>query len=563
MRPAYRHAVAALLYLAGAFYVTSALWADPYHRVTSSNERDYGFFQFVLSHAATSLSTLSNPLFNGGLNAPFGVNMMANTSMLGLSIPLAPITLLWGPQVSFALSLVIALAGTAAAWYWFLLRHITKIWPLALAGGAFCGFSPAMISQANAHPNIAAQFMVPLILSQVITLKQRPVRNGVILGLMIVYQLFINEEILLYTALACAIVAVVHLFSRPFSRSEVKPYLAGLGVAAAVSLAIMAYPLWFQFFGPQHYTGPFWWAGGYGIDLAAFPAYATQSIAGAPGVTDPLGSSPTEQNAFYGWPLCVLSVVAGVALWRAAAVRMALVVGVIFAALSLGDEIKIKTIPSGVPGPWRLVSSLPLFDSIIVTRIAMMVAPAMAVILVIAADRLLASRRTVPVSLMTGLAVISLVPLLPRPLPTSPPAPVPEFFSGGTWRSFVDDGTIVPVPPDVWSNDSLNWLVATGMRARIADGYFIGPRSQTDPVANFGPEDRPTGQLLRHVAATGQVPEVTDEVRSRFAVDMAFWRADALVLSRVYQREQLRALVDELTGRPGQETGGVIVWDLR
>ena len=38
---------------------------------------------------ATTLTT-DNPLLNGQLNAPHGVYMMANTSMLGISIPLAP-----------------------------------------------------------------------------------------------------------------------------------------------------------------------------------------------------------------------------------------------------------------------------------------------------------------------------------------------------------------------------------------------------------------------------------------------------------------------------------------
>src|SRR5262249_988707 len=145
--------------------------------------------------------------------------------------------------------------GAATAWYYFFLKHITNSPWLAMAAGALCGFTPAMISHANAHPNIAAQFMVPLIISQVLRIKENPTKRGVILGLMIVYQLFINEEILLYTAIACAIMAVTVLISR---RTPIVPYLQATGIAAGISIAIMAYPLWFQFFGPQHYTGPFW-----------------------------------------------------------------------------------------------------------------------------------------------------------------------------------------------------------------------------------------------------------------------------------------------------------------
>ena len=548
------HAIAAAVYILGAVYVTQNLWAP--NQVTLSNERDYAFFQFVLSHAAHNLT--DNPLFNGQLNAPQGVNMMANTSMLGMSIPLAPLTLLAGPQVSFIAALIIALAGTATAWYYFFLRHITTNTWLALIGGAFCGFSPAMISHANAHPNISAQFMVPLIISQVLRIKENPRRHGIILGLMIVYQLFINEEILLYTALACAILAATVLLSR---RLEITPYLKGLGIAAAISIAVMVYPLWFQFFGPQHYAGPFWWAEGYGIDLATYTAYPTRSLAGDPAVTDPLGSSPTEQNAFYGWPLCLLSIGLGVAFWRILAVRVALVIGLILAALSLGSSIKINNIETGVPGPWALVSNLPLFDSIIVTRIGMEVAPAIAVILVMAAEKLTAKSLTTAF-IAGATAAIALVPLIPTPLPTTDHAPVPAFFTEGTWRSHVKDGTIVPVPPDVWSNDSLHWVVATDMQARIADGYFIGPASEADPVANFGPSHRPTGHMFRHVAATGETIAVTDAIRHQFEIDLIYWRADLLVLSRTHNRDQLRTLIDDLTGTPAAEVNGVLIWDV-
>jgi hypothetical protein len=548
------HAVAVGLYLLAAVYVTQNLWAP--NQVTLSNERDYAFFQFVLSHAAHNLTS---PFLAEQLNAPQGVNMMANTSMLGLSVPLAPLTLLAGPQVSFIVALLIALAGTATAWYYFFLKHVTTNPWLALAAGAFCGFSPAMISHANAHPNIAAQFMVPLIISQVLQIRENPKKHGVILGLMIVYQLFINEEILLYTALACAIIAVTVMVSR---KVEITPYLKAIGIAAGISTVIMAYPLWFQFFGPQHYTGPFWWAEGYGIDLAAYTSYPTLSLAGDPRLTDPMGSSPTEQNAFYGWPLCLLAVGLGIALWRNLIARVALITGLVLAALSLGSAIKINENQTGVPGPWALVSDLPLFDSIIVTRIGMEVAPAIAVILVTAAEKL-ATRSIITAGIAGAAAAVALVPLVPTPLPTTDHATVPAFFTTNAWRAHLKDGTFVPVPPDVWSNDSLHWLVATRMEARIADGYFIGPSSESDPVATFGPSERPTGRLLRHVAATGETIIVTDEIRRQYERDLDYWNADAFVmpLARSH-RDELTALLSDLTQAKGVETDGVIVWDV-
>jgi hypothetical protein len=101
------------------------------------------------------------------------------------------------------------------------------------------------------------------------------------------------------------------------------------------------------------------------------------------------------------------------------------------------------------------------------------------------------------------------------------------------------------------------------MRARIADGYFIGPTSETNPVATFGPSERPTGHLLRHVAATGEKVTVTDAMRRQFEDDLVYWKADAFVLAQnhMVNRDPLMALLDDLTGGVQPvETDGVIVW---
>src|SRR5437868_3048339 len=198
------HLLAVVAYLLTAGAVTERVWFYLNTYIMAGNQQDQGFFEWTLANAVRVVTGGHNPFFTDQLNVPDGVNMIANTSAYGLTIPLIPITMLFGPHVSFAVMITVGLAATSTAWYWFFAKHVVTSKLAAFVGGAFCGFAPGMISQANAHPNLVAQFVLPLILSRLLVLREpgRLVRNGVILGLLVTYQAFLNEELLFVLAMA-------------------------------------------------------------------------------------------------------------------------------------------------------------------------------------------------------------------------------------------------------------------------------------------------------------------------------------------------------------------------
>ena len=53
--------------------------------------------------------------------------------------------------MTVAVLLTVGLAGTAAAWYWVLSRHLVTSRVAAWIGGLWCGFCPAMVAHANGH----------------------------------------------------------------------------------------------------------------------------------------------------------------------------------------------------------------------------------------------------------------------------------------------------------------------------------------------------------------------------------------------------------------------------
>src|SRR5947207_10134465 len=142
-------------YVVGALWLTAHLWRHVNGRVLAAYPPDQYQFEYWLSHAVRVVTHGENPFFTYQLNAPDGVNMVANTSTFALSLPLLPVTMLFGPALAFGLMVMLAPVSTAVAWYWLFSRRLTDSWPVALLGGAFCGFAPGLISQDSAHPNIA------------------------------------------------------------------------------------------------------------------------------------------------------------------------------------------------------------------------------------------------------------------------------------------------------------------------------------------------------------------------------------------------------------------------
>src|SRR5688500_11367001 len=159
-----KNALVVLSYVIFSVVLFQHLWAAPQTRMLADNNQDQVFFEWVLTHAARLFTHGDSPILTDQLNAPLGVNLMANTSILGHALPLAPIPLLLGPPVTFALISTIAPAGTAIAWFFMLRRWVVRSRTAAYLGALFCGFAPAMVSQTTAHPNIAGQYLIPLVL---------------------------------------------------------------------------------------------------------------------------------------------------------------------------------------------------------------------------------------------------------------------------------------------------------------------------------------------------------------------------------------------------------------
>ena len=135
--------------------------------------------------------------------------------------------------------------------------------------------------------------------------------HGSVIGVLVALQYGIASELLFFFGVAVLIYAGAWSAQRRRTARRIARHLTRpLGLAAAVTLALIAYPLWTQFFGPQAYHGT-----GFGdIDasenLASFGALSARSVGGVLGVWAPMTVNPVEENSYFGPVLFALVILA-------------------------------------------------------------------------------------------------------------------------------------------------------------------------------------------------------------------------------------------------------------
>ncbi|MGW6691427.1 glycosyltransferase family 2 protein [Streptomyces sp. NPDC054961] len=554
------------VFLALSLYVFQGLWADLDGAYLADALQDQNQWEWFVGVTTDNITHLRNPFFTLSQGMPDGVNLMANATMLGLNVPLVPVTLLFGPTVTFALVLTLGMAASAWTWYWLIRRRFVRSRWAAAAGGALAAFAPPMVSHANGHPNFVVLFMIPLIIDRALRLCAprrggSVTRDGVLLGLFATFQIFIGEEPLLIAALGMLLFSLAYLLvDHRRALAAARPLGAGLAVALAVCLPLLIVPLYWQFFGPQSYHSVLH-GDNAGNSPRALVAYASRSLFGDPETAGRLSLNTTEQNAFYGWPLLAFGVAVCVWMWRSKAVRALAITGFATLLLSLGPWVPVPRTEVVLPGPWRLMVELPLFESVIEGRVAMVCAPVLGILLALALDRIARARTRELRTLGLLGAAAALIPVLPLPLTVRERAPVPAFITSGAWKDYVKDGeALVPVPlPDPGQADALHWQVEADFGFRLAGGYFNGPWGP-DRIGIYGASPRHLSNLLRDVRYGATPPEVTAQWRLQARQDLAYWKAGALVLPQQDRDTELRELITGLLGRQPEKVLDAWVW---
>jgi hypothetical protein len=541
---------------------------------------------WFVRNSATAIAHGRLPaLITTAMNAPHGINLMWNTSILLLGVLLSPVTWLAGPQVTLTVALTAGFAGSAASLFLVLRRWDASIVASAI-GGAVYGFSPALVSSGIGHYDLQFAVLPPLIIDRLLRIatgRGGAVRNGVWLGLLAAAQLFIGEELLIDTAIAAVVLVAVLVASRPRAvLGQVRGALTGLAAGAGVALLISGYALWVQFHGAASHVGGATTVIGYRGHLThvyTIPyAFVTPSsslflhTAGTAATAAGYPQPQPEYLAYLGWPLIVVLLAAVIYFWRNLPVRVTAVTGLLLEVFSLGGQaVVFHTIRyPGALLPWYWVQDLPVLSGALPDRLCILADGAAGAALAFSLDL---ARSLAPPgrtwshtgAVATAVAVVAVLPLVPVPYQATRVASLPAGWHATFARLRLAPDARVLVVPVPWGGIPLplRWQADSREPGSIIGGDFIqaGEQGRRSRAGRAG--QTPTTEYLDalwqgHKRAIARTPVPS---RARVRADLALWKPAAVVAVTRRDSRLGRYLIG-LFGRPTDQIGRVLSWRL-
>jgi len=470
---------------------SAALWGRLW--VTSPTTRgvcgcgDPSLFQWFLAWPAHAITTGHSLFFSRDLFHPAGINLLANTSVLGLGVPLAPVTWLGGPVLTENVALLLAVPVAVVGMYLFLRRMSTSR-PARVVLALFYGFSPYVISSlSETHLMSAWIGFLPLIALGVAdatgTEPRRARRGKVLLVAALVMQFFVSTELLLLVAIVAAIVLGILAIGWALAR-EVPSRALGMARQLATPLltagVLLVVPAAFALYGPRSLTGSVWGAGfnrsAWGtslIDLAVPRAVGGKLI-----LLSGYDGKPVVDIQALGWGLLAVAVIAAIWQWRDVVSRTAALTALCCCALAVS--------PTYVAwAPWRWLGRLPVLQNVVQLRIIVFALLALLVLVARAVARL---EHLGPRGLLAAAAVLAIV-VVPVAIPEAMSLPLKtEHVAIPTWWQHPrGHGVVLSYPfADRIFQGPLTWQAHDGFDVSLLGGsgpQAIAARAGADAAA--------------------------------------------------------------------------------
>lgn len=574
----------AAVLIAATLVVFSQLVPDMSGRVYALND-DTSLFVWWFAHAADVVAgwfgqggSETNFLYATSMNAPVGVNGGWNTTVLGLALPMVPVTWLWGPIVAYNLCIMAAPVVSALAASLFIRRFVGRV--PAFVGGAAYGFSTYITAQAAGHLNLAFAPFPPLLALGLCALvasrrAKHTITIGLLLGCLIGWQFYMSTELLAGTFLATlSFLLCWAIFSFSTFAPGFRPLLAGgltaVGVAVLIGLPLILTMATM----PGAPRGAIRPHGVWNNDLLdpVVPGSFTAIGGGAWQIPRVLEIDPSEVGGYFGVVWLIFVVLTVIVAWRSRPLRPLLRVGVasglLIFALSMGSPWLVDGRPVLTATPFRIVELMPVLRNALPMRLVVHVTLVMALLLALGVHLSLRSPRRW--RRMTGVAgaLAAIVMVTPGVVSTRALV-IPDFYKGDYAQAIPAGARVKTLPRPIAyavprADEAMLWQAVTSMHYKETGGYFIGS-TPTQPLIYEAPMDA----LDRVLQAHGGGSPAGDDLQLRGALEsIAKAGTDFVVISPQAKFPPgdlvaISAAIAQSAGSEAKHIGGVDVIDLR
>ncbi len=416
-----------------------------------------------------------DPVVTHHVWAPVGVNLTHATAIPGPSLALAPVTILFGPVVSY--NVMALLTPVLAAWTAYLLcRAVTGQFWASLVGGYLFGFSVYVTGQMLGHPNLALVFLLPVLALLALRLVRgaRSLRRTVLwMAAALVGQFLTSYEVFLSLTMFVAIALLLALAMLPSHRRPLRDVAVAVGASYALTAVVVSPLLWSFLMAKESPPTYAFWSTIFATDLVNFLVPTSLTAAGGGNFFDVTGKFTgdiSEQAAYFGLPVLLMVAAFTIACWRHRWAKWMLAFTGVACVLSLGTHLHIAGTET-IPMPWKALVSLPLLKYALPGRFMVY---AWLPVAVMAAMWLALRPSGLGRWMLAALAVVMLYPNTHGPFWHTSFSEPAFFADGSVSREIPHDATVLVIPFAL-NGDSMLWQADSGFWFRMPTGY-VGTR---------------------------------------------------------------------------------------
>lgn len=467
--------------------------------------------------------------------APTGFNLAQATSVPALSFLMMPITLAFGPIISF--NIIAIFSGAVTAWTTYILcKHLTKAFLPSLLGGYFSGFSCYQyFFNGFGDINLTSLFLIPLLLYLSLLYFEKKIKRAHFIFfsvLALVSQFLISIEIFTTLALFGLFLWLLAYFICKGQKEELLQYFKVMRNTYIIT-AIIVSPYIYYFIKtpvPSYFMHPL-------SNINDLVSLYLPQILQIFNLEKFNFNAPHFGPGYIGIPTLLITIFFAKEFWNTKKGKLITLFFGLATIASLGYALQVNDINTNIPLISILFFKIPFLQHALPNRFILYSFFAISIIVAfwLSSQK---GKNNKTVFLRYALVLIAIASIIPITANNywSKTLPESDFFKTGMYKKFIKPNSIVLfLPYGVWGDD-MTWELKTNM-------YF---RSNSGFVSAFAPKEFSNNNV---VEAFYYTKPIDDNVKKEFPLFIAQHKTATILVGKK-QSFYWQPLLDTLGIKP-------------